>query len=93
MNDTSREVEKIYREKLLALLPEERLMMACRMFDEARELVLAGIKAEYPGLNEQETKKKLFARMYGCDFESERLKAISDKLFDTPPAPEAKEIK
>ena len=92
MNDTSPKVKAIYREKILALTPEERLLMACRMFDEAKELVLAGIRAEHPGLNEQETKKKVFTRMYGCDFEPEQLKAISDKLFDTSPATDAKEI-
>jgi hypothetical protein len=86
MNDTSKKVEAIYRERILALSPEERLMMTCRMFDEAKELVLAGIKAEYPGLNEQETRIKLFTRMYGCDFEPEQVKAISEKLGDVSTA-------
>lgn len=86
MNDTSQEIAAIYREKILALTPEERLMMACRMFDEAKELVLAGIRAEQPGLNEKEMRIQLFTRMYGQDFEPEQVKTILEKLGDVSTA-------
>ncbi len=68
MNDTSKKIESIYIEKITHLSAEERLSMACRMYHTGRDLVVAGIMANHPGLNDSELKIHLFKRIYGPDF-------------------------
>ena len=67
MNDTPPEIEKKVREMIMARSGEERLMMGSRMFDAAREMILASFPA---GLSEVELKKRLFERVYGIPWES-----------------------
>jgi len=62
MNDTSPEIEAFIREKLMALPGETRLQMGARMFDAAREMVLASIPAHLP---EVERMRQLTERVYG----------------------------
>ena len=62
MNDTSPEVEKLYREMLMARSGEERFLMGCRMFDAAREIVIASLPKD---LEPMEFKRRLFERIYG----------------------------
>ena len=62
MNDTSPEVKKKYHEMMMALSGEERFLMGARMFDAARELILASLPKD---LTELERKKRLFERIYG----------------------------
>lgn len=50
MSDTAQEVEEAYRRTLLPLSGEERLLRAARLFDAAREMVLASLP---PGLGAQ----------------------------------------
>ena len=68
MNDTSPEVEARYRALLMKRSGTERLRMACEMFDCAREMMIAGIKAEQPGINGTELRVSIFLRTYGTDF-------------------------
>jgi len=68
MNDTSTKIESIYLEKIAQISPEERLSMACQMYQTGRDLVIAGIMAEHPGLSDSELKIHLFKRIYGPDF-------------------------
>jgi hypothetical protein len=68
MNDTPPEIEKRYRDMLMAKSPAERLRMASRMFDSARKLALAGIDAQSPGLAETQRRIQLFLRFYAADF-------------------------
>ena len=62
MTDTSPEIAKLVRKKLMARSGEERLVMGVRMFDAARAMVLASLPA---GLSEEEKKRQLFRRIYG----------------------------
>ena len=62
MNDTSPEIERLVREKLMARSSEERFVMGARMFDAAREMILASFP---PGLPKDEVKQRLFRRLYG----------------------------
>lgn len=62
MKDTSPEIEALVEQRLLALSGEERVIMACRMFDAAREMILASFP---PGLSEIEIKVRLCERLYG----------------------------
>ncbi|HEY6330083.1 MAG TPA: hypothetical protein VI756_12160 [Blastocatellia bacterium] len=62
MKDTSPEIEAIVERRLLALSGEERVIMASRSFDAAKEIILASFP---PGLSEIEIKVRLCERLYG----------------------------
>ena len=62
MTDTSPEIAKLVRKKLMARSGEERLVMGVRMFDAARAMVLASLPA---GLSREEKMRQLFRRIYG----------------------------
>jgi hypothetical protein len=62
MNDTSVEIEKMVREKLMARSGEERMIMDARSFDAARQMILASFPA---GLTPEEVRRRLFERTYG----------------------------
>ena len=62
MNDTPPEIAALVREKLLARPGTERLVMGVRMFDAAREMVLASLPKDLP---EVEVRRQLFQRIYG----------------------------
>ena len=62
MNDTTPEIERIVRERLMARSPEERFVMGSQMFDAA----VAMVRASFPaGLSEQQQRERLFERLYG----------------------------
>jgi len=60
--DTSPEVETLYREMLMKLSGEERLIRGARSYDAARDMILASFP---PGLSRAETLRRLYQRMYG----------------------------
>ena len=62
MNDTSPEIAKLVRQKLMARSGSERFVMGARMFDAARAMVLASLPA---GILPDELKRQLFQRIYG----------------------------
>lgn len=68
MNDTSPEIARMVREKLMALSGEERLMMGVRASQAAREIMLASFP---PGLSEIEIKRRLCERLYGDEVDVE----------------------
>jgi hypothetical protein len=61
MNDTPPEVEKLYREMIMARSPEERMQMAFSMMATGRQLILSSLPE---GLSEAEKRRQLFERMY-----------------------------
>jgi len=62
VTDTPPEIERMVREKIMALSGEERFIMGAQMFDSAREM----LKASLPkGLTETEQRRLLFKRIYG----------------------------
>ncbi|MEO6846258.1 MAG: hypothetical protein ABI443_02820 [Chthoniobacterales bacterium] len=62
MTDTSPEIEKLVRDRLMARSGEERLLMGSQMFDSACDIV----RASFPsGLSALEKKQRLFVRLYG----------------------------
>ena len=77
MNDTSPEVIKIYREMLMSLSNEERLIRGAGMFDACRELALASLKEE---LSDTDKKIFLFQRFYGVDFNDKDKEAFIKRL-------------
>jgi hypothetical protein len=62
MTDTPPDIDRMVREKLLALSGEERFIIGALMFDSAREIVKASLP---PGLSETEQRRELFRRFYG----------------------------
>ncbi len=63
MNDTSPEVMRMVREKIMARSGEERFLMGAQMFDAAREMILASFPATLSGV---EVRQRLFERLYGA---------------------------
>lgn len=70
MDDTNADVAKHYRDLLLAVPGEHRVRMACDMFDCARQLMIARITADEPGISADELRVKVFLRTYGGDFDT-----------------------
>jgi hypothetical protein len=68
MNDTPAEVEAYVRERYRAMTPTERLVIATGMFETARTLAAAGIRAAQPDISAIDLKVALFERFYGRDF-------------------------
>ena len=70
MTDTSPEIERLVRDKLMARSGEERFVMGALMFDSAREMVKASLP---PGLSDLEQRRELFRRFYGTKTGIEKL--------------------
>jgi hypothetical protein len=68
MNDTPPEIAELVRQRMMARSPEERFLMGVRMFDAARDMVLASLPA---GLSSAEMKRRLFERIYGQSLPSD----------------------
>jgi hypothetical protein len=62
MNDTPPEIRELVQKRLMAIPGAERVQMASRMFDAARQMAIASFPA---GLNEIQMKQRLFERVYG----------------------------
>ena len=74
MNDTSPEIQEIYRNMLMQKTEEERFLMGLSMCETARRIVLSTFPE---GLSEAEKRVKLLYRYYSNDFSPEELKKIS----------------
>lgn len=62
MTDTSPEIAEMVRARLMARSGSERFLMGVRMFDAAREMILASLPTD----SSEETRKQLlFQRIYG----------------------------
>jgi len=80
MKDTAPEVAELFHNRLMALSGEKRLKMGCSMYETARRLVLASLKAQDPHISPTELRKALFLRLYGRDFEPETITKILTAL-------------
>jgi hypothetical protein len=66
MSDTAPVMEQRYREMLMRLSPEQRLLQTCRMFATAKRLAESSIRASSAGPMDDETlRRELFLRLYG----------------------------
>ena len=66
MTDTSPEIERMVRNKIMARSGEERFIMGAEMFDSALEMVKAFLPKN---LSETEMRRLLFKRIYGKELE------------------------
>jgi hypothetical protein len=80
MHSESPQLERLYVEILMSLSPGERLIMACRMYDTAKTLVIAGIRMQMPNASEAQVRARFFLRMHGTDFTPEELAKILREL-------------
>ena len=62
MNDTPPAVRDMVRQKLMERSPQERFLMGVRMFDAARQMILASLPKDLPI---PELRRQLFQRIYG----------------------------
>lgn len=69
VSDTDPRTAALYRALLMERSGEERFLMGVRMFDLARQLVLASLPPELPP---EEIRRRMFARLYP-DFPPDRL--------------------
>ncbi len=69
MNDTPPEVVAEFTALLMTRSEGERAMMAFEMFDMARALMTADIRARHPDISDSELRVQIFERTYGNDFD------------------------
>lgn len=84
MHDTPKEIQQKVTEMMQARTPTERLLMLSDMFNAGRELMLANIREEKPGLTPKEIRGELFRRMYGNEFSAEEQEKICARLSNAP---------
>ncbi|MGB8330877.1 MAG: hypothetical protein WCE62_12190 [Polyangiales bacterium] len=66
MSDAAPVMEKRYREMLMRLPPEQRLLQTCRMFATAKRLAESSIRASSVGpMDDATLRRELFLRLYG----------------------------
>ena len=80
MNDTPPDVAAAFTALFMARTPSDRVTMACEMFDLARTLVIAGIRADRPDISEDDLRVAVFERTYGGDFSPEARARIIARL-------------
>jgi hypothetical protein len=68
VTDTSPEIERMVRNKIMARSGEERFIIGAEMFDSAREMVKASLPKN---LSETERRRLLFKRIYGKELKIE----------------------
>jgi hypothetical protein len=79
MKDTPQAVEDLYRALLMALPGAERLKMACAMFDTARALARANLKAHLH-TDDVDVRVRLFVRTYARDLDSDTVGQFIESL-------------
>lgn len=80
MNDTPPEVAAELDALMAQRSGSDRVRMACEMFDLARKLVVADIRARNPGISETLLRVLLFERLYGNDFSNDERARIEAAL-------------
>jgi hypothetical protein len=76
MKDTSDEMDKKFRDMLLARSGEERLKMGCSMHATSKALAIASILEKDPHARPAKVKQALFLRFYGDEFGIKERKRI-----------------
>lgn len=80
MNDTPPDVSATFTALLMQRSEGERVMMAFEMFDLARDLMTADIRARHPGITENDLRVKIFERTYGNDFAEDDRARIAQRI-------------
>ena len=80
MNDTAPWAAEKVAELLRQRTPAERVAMASAMFTNARALMAAGLRAQYPGITDTELTARIFERTYRADFAPEAWSRLWEQM-------------
>jgi hypothetical protein len=80
VNDTSPEMAARFEGLLRKRSGSDRLRMVSDMFETARALVIANVRAQQPDISALELRAQVFRRLYASDFTTEDLASIVDRL-------------
>jgi hypothetical protein len=69
-------MEARYHSMLMGRSGAERMVMGCAMFDDARRMVEASIRAINPDIDEVALRQALFLHFYGHEFDPEQRRRI-----------------
>ncbi len=78
--DTPPEVRAAFTSLLMRRSEGERAMMAFEMFDMARALMTADIRARHRDITESELRGQIFERTYGGDFDEADRGRIAQRI-------------
>lgn len=67
MNDTTDEMRQYQYNLIMSKTPEERFTMGLEMMEAGRELMIAGIKFQNPGMTDEEIKLEFLRRQIKYD--------------------------
>jgi len=77
VNDTPPKVEQLVRQLVMRRTPQERLLMCFSMYDFARELVEASLKAEGLVEGTYAFRRRFLERMYAGELRPEVIDAVA----------------
>ena len=60
-------IERIYREKIAAMTPQERVMRSISLYNQVHEMLRVKILRESPSLSPRELRLRVAQRMYLTD--------------------------
>ncbi len=80
MNDTTPDVDAAFTALFATRSASDRVKMACGMFDAAKALVAAGIRASHPDISPADLRVQMFDRLYVGDFDAETRATIISAL-------------
>lgn len=80
MRDTSPEMERRFRDMLMARSGEERLKMGCSMHQCAQRIVRASVLAKTPDATAADLRRAMFLRFYAGDFDARTRERILAQL-------------
>lgn len=80
MIDTPPDVAATFSALLRDRSEGERVMMAFEMFDLARALMTADIRAHHPGISDSELRVQIIERTYGSDFDAGERARIAQRI-------------
>ena len=86
MTDTPPEVEARLDALFAQRSGSDRVRMVCEMFDFARALVTADIRARHPEISAAELRVQIFERMYDDDVDPETRARVIARLRRGPAA-------
>lgn len=82
VTDTAPEVEDAYGRTFAALTGTERIRIASDMFEAAKALVAANIRAAEPGITPADLRGRVFSRLYADDLDARTCATVVAALQD-----------
>jgi len=83
MKDTPNSFLEKWNERISSLPGEERLQMACSMFEFSRDVVVESIRSQNKEISATDLMRQVFLRFYASDFDPATLQRILHHLEST----------